>query len=354
MPGNSTKYQTVKEKLLHLIYEEKRYPGGAMLPGESTLAKQFNVSLITIRRALSDLVIENVIYTKKGKGSFVKEISSSNLKEKSVSIIIPTATADDTIFSLLQGMQTYLTEKNYMMKTFFSKMHIEEEQKYLQNFLENGNDGLICFSLEPELSYSFYKKMIDTGRHFVLIDRGLEHHEITNFVACDNYSGGFQTTEFLINLGHENIIFISMIPEIMSEKFRLEGYRNALKNHSIEPRTEFIVNINQIDKLPGIIKKFGITALQCVNDMSASVVMRTLTEAGFRIPEDVSIFGFDNSIICKHMPVKLSTVIQPFYEIGAAAAKLLDEIIEKNLRTKTQIFLPVELKLRNSHGPKPV
>ena len=91
--------------------------------------------------------------------------------------------------------------------------------------------------------------------------------------------------------------------------------------------------------------------LQCVNDSSASVVIRTLTEAGFRIPDDISIFGFDNSVICEHMPVKLSTVIQPFHEIGAAAAKLLDEIIEKNLRVKSQIFLPVELKLRNSHGP---
>ena len=353
MSKKSTKYQFVKDGLLQLIFEGKGLPGGAMLPSENALAQQFGVSLITVRRALSDLAAENVIYTRKGKGSFVKENSADGQREKSVSIIIPTATAEDTVFTLLHGMQTYLTEKNYMMKTFFSGMHIEEEQKYLQNFLDNGSDGLICFSLNPEANYPFFKKMLNTGRHFILIDRGLEHHEMTNFVACDNYSGGFQTAEYLINLGHENIAFISMIADITPEKLRLEGYRDALQNHTIKPLSEFSIHVDQMDKLPRFIKKNKITALQCVNDMTASNVMRALIEAGFRIPDDISIFGFDNSVICKHMPVKLSTVIQPFYEIGTAAAKLLDETIEQNLRVKSQIFLPVELKLRNSHGPKP-
>ena len=353
MPKKTTKYQFVKDELLRLIYEDKGLPGGAMLPSENALVQQFGVSLITVRRALGDLASENIIYTRKGKGSFVKEVSPNNQKEKSITIIIPTATAEDTVFTLLQGMQTYLTEKNYMMKTFFSGMHIEEEQKYLQNFLDNGNDGLICFSLNPELNYPLLKKMLNTGRHFVLIDRGLEHHEMTNFVACDNYSGGFQAAELLINLGHQNIAFISVFADVSAEKLRLDGYRDALKNANIEPRPEFTIHVNNTNKLPQFIKKYGITAFQCVNDFSASIIMRTLTEAGFRIPEDISIFGFDNSVICRHMPVKLSTVVQPFYEIGATAAKLLDETIEKNLRVKSQFFLPVELKLRNSHGPKP-
>ena len=352
MPGNYTKYQLVKEGLLRLILEN-RYSGGAILPSESALAKQFGVSLITVRRALSDLEGENVIHKKKGKGSFVKEIVTKAPQEKKISIIIQSQVDKDSIFALLQGMQTYLVERNYSTEVYYSEMHIEEEHKYLQKFLNSKNDGLICFSVDPEQSYPYFRKMLDSGRHFVLIDRGLEYHAMTNFVSCDNFSGGFQTADFLISLGHTDIAFISVYPHITAEKLRLNGYRNALKNHNINPRPELIISISRAGELPGLIREYGITAIQCVNDTMASAVMGILLENGFHIPKDISIFGFDNSVICKHMPVKLSTVTQPFHEIGATAAQLIDEVIEKNLQTKCQLFLPVELKLRNSHGPKP-
>ena len=111
------------------------------------------------------------------------------------------------------------------------------------------------------------------------------------------------------------------------------------------------MNTNQINELPRLVKERGVTAAQCVNDTTASPVMRALQAAGYAVPADVSVFGFDNSIICKHMPVKLSTVIQPFEEIGKAAAKLIDDAVEKNLSVISQIFIPVTLKLRDSHAP---
>jgi DNA-binding LacI/PurR family transcriptional regulator len=167
--------------------------------------------------------------------------------------------------------------------------------------------------------------------------------EPVNSIAIDNESAAIEVTEYLIKLGHKNIATITGDPMTESGKKRLEGFRLAMKEKNLKVNPRYIVAghylrsparkameaLLSLDEPP--------TAVFCASDVMAMEALDVARGKGLKIPEDISIIGFDDNPLCAYSPVPLTTVWQPITEMGRLGVELLYQILTgvKNQPVKT-------------------
>ncbi|VTR33143.1 DNA-binding transcriptional repressor PurR [Actinobacillus pleuropneumoniae] len=153
-------------------------------------------------------------------------------------------------------------------------------------------------------------------------------------VVSDNWSGSYQAVSRLIELGHRKIAFLTAvsIESTSSVRDRYFGYCQALKDHGLPLDSRYIrlnmkgyreqVGVEQFyNELLDSYKTEGVTAVQTENDLIAANLLNLCLERGIRIPDDISIIGFDNNPVTEHVMIPLTTVEQNFYEIGRQAVR---------------------------------
>jgi DNA-binding LacI/PurR family transcriptional regulator len=175
-------------------------------------------------------------------------------------------------------------------------------------------------------------------------------------ILTNNYHGGRIAVEHLIDYGHRQIGFVGGDINHPSIGDRLRGYRDALQAASIpadhalistaEPSTAVDDGYNATRRLNQTGR--GFTAIFAVNDIMAVGAMRCLHEAGRKVPEDVSIIGFDDIEVCLHVQPHLSTVRVFKEELGAIAVRRLVENIQTKRNMVSQVVVQVELVIRDS------
>ncbi|HUO26766.1 MAG TPA: LacI family DNA-binding transcriptional regulator [Candidatus Aquilonibacter sp.] len=176
-------------------------------------------------------------------------------------------------------------------------------------------------------------------------------------VVALNETGAYQATKYLIQSGHRNLALITGPSLLANSVERLNGFRKALSEARIAVSPEFIQEA-AFDSRSGYEAGTRLlrmlprpTAILACNDMMALGVLRALHERGLRCPEDVSLVGFDNLEFCEYTSPALTSVYQPGYQMGAAAARLLIERINGLQDPPKRIVLETELKVRNSVLP---
>ncbi|MEM8531505.1 MAG: substrate-binding domain-containing protein, partial [Chloroflexota bacterium] len=174
----------------------------------------------------------------------------------------------------------------------------------------------------------------------------------------------YRTVEHLISLGHRRIVCVSLPDQPSSIVERTQGYEQAMRDAGILPLASVPLALHK-DRTPDngiptyadvemapITKLLSIeeppTALFCINDFVALGVMQRVLAHGLSIPHDIAIAGFDDIAIAPHMPVPLTTVAQPKYEIGARAAELLVTQVDHGPQYDTELVLPTNLIVRAS------
>jgi LacI family transcriptional regulator len=175
-------------------------------------------------------------------------------------------------------------------------------------------------------------------------------------VLIDNIQGGLLATNHLINLGHKNIAFISSDISHSSFSDRLNGYRQALESAKIPIKNNLIItNSNYQGRQAGfnLAKKLftsnkEVTAVFAANDAMAIGVMRYLNTKGYKVPEDVSVIGFDDIEADLLLDPSLSTIRVPKIELGVEALKLLVNTLKNKKSLPKKILVPVELMIRES------
>ena len=175
-------------------------------------------------------------------------------------------------------------------------------------------------------------------------------------VLTDNLNGGLLATEYLIKNGHKNIAFIGGEISHPSIRERLRGYKLALERALLNDNAECIITndeylsrqngYNSVRKL--FQSRNNITAIFAANDATAIGVMQYLNDNGYRIPDDVSLIGFDDVEADLLIDPPLTTVRVPKLEIGIEAVQLLLNMIKNNKVTAKKIVVPVELIVRGS------
>jgi DNA-binding LacI/PurR family transcriptional regulator len=178
-------------------------------------------------------------------------------------------------------------------------------------------------------------------------------------VDVDNFYGATLVMEHLVGLGHRRIAFIGK-PTLQSSIDRLNGYRHVLKAHNLPEDTslELTVDISSAERghdfaLQLLRRPDPPSAIMLANDILAFGALQAAQEIGLNVPGDVSITGFDDIPFARHAYPPLTTVRQPSYEKGVAAAHTLIQMLEQKT-TPASSILPVELVVRGSTGPVPV
>lgn len=202
------------------------------------------------------------------------------------------------------------------------------------------------------------KKIIDGGYKVVLIDQSIKTDDnIYNkcmIVNADNYSGAYNATKHLIDLNHTDIAHITGGTEKFSSNDRIRGYENALKNADIPVNKNLIINSEFIEeggytstkKLLSKGTKF--TAIFASNDKIAFGAIRALKEEGLRVPEDVSVVGFDDIEASRYFNPPLTTMRIDMSEIAEIAVKSIITCIEDDVRFSANYVIPVDLIERES------
>jgi len=267
-------------------------------------------------------------------------------KTLSIGLVMPNITIPffGEIASIIENM---FWEKGYQTLLCISERDVEREFLQVLNLASRQVDGLlVAYSSEQSKVFEAAKTLsIPT----VFVDRAVSGQYS---IATDNFYGGVLAARHLYELGHRRIGVLCGEIEIRNVAERLAGFQAELAQHGIE--IQHIVHGRQELqfglKVSQLLGENGPTAIFATNDIVAVGAWRTLIEAGYRLPEDMSVVGFDDIEISRYLVPPLTTVAQPTREIGARAVKLLLQLIadRNGAATPVSVLVSPTLKIRGS------
>lgn len=195
------------------------------------------------------------------------------------------------------------------------------------------------------------------GQHnlpIVLVDRYFPDLPLP-YVGSDNLTGAKDATRFLIESGHRRIACLQGLRGTSPNEFRLRGYKEALEEHQLPVDAALIVG-DSFGEQSGYIEtklllrtRKDVTAILTFSNLIALGALRALAEEKLRIPDDISIIAFDDQPYAAYLGTPMTTVAQPFSEMGEVAVKLLfDQIQSPQRQPKGGILLPASLIVRRS------
>ena len=193
---------------------------------------------------------------------------------------------------------------------------------------------------------------------YVLIGRHFDETLPTNYVVCDDTAGAYLATRHLLSLGHRHIACVKVSDCISSSRERLSGYVRALEEAGIAFDESCVLDLALTDvNNSALIREFLLrtpkcTAILSFNDILAYRIINVIMGLGLRIPQDISVMGFDNICSDYTFPIELSSVSVSKKNMANIASELLYNLIKENpdqqAEEKRQIVLPTRLFLRQT------
>jgi len=349
IPANVVpKYFLVKKILLEDIQKGK-YQFNTKLPTETELMKKFNIARGTARQAIQELVREGVAQTIQGKGCFVSV--SSIPKEKidsfnSKRIVLIMSSVTSNYYSLiLKGILDIVQAKGYNLEVNYTDGNYEKELRFLSKLINENISGLIFV---PSFNNKSYKHLLQLQKKkvpIVLLSNYLENYNF-DYVGNSNYDGAKKAINYLIKLGHRNIVFLGGGLHVQAINQRFEAYRDILKKNKIGIRKELILSDDKISydspeeegykRIKEFLSKnIKFTAIFAKNDQIAFGSYKALKEKGISVPDKISIIGYDD-LLPSYSEIELTTVRQDVYRQGYYAAKLLFKRIDNKFNNKNR------------------
>lgn len=266
--------------------------------------------------------------------------------------------------ALLRGIQQNLQKHSYdLLVQYVDKTNTQN--RFLDSVLQEKRcDGVLMISMK--VGDSYVKKFANTKLPLVLVDRA---HSAVDSIHVENKKGAFQAVNYLVALGHRRIGMISGHRDNPPANRRSAGYNSALKKAGIEYRTEHDISADELSDdekyhfNDGFNEDVGFvamhkflsmgenrpTAVFASADIQAIGAIKAAQAAGARIPDDISIIGFDDIELASYL--SLTTMQQPMYEMGLLAVDLIMNKIEKKTTEIEQIKLSTKLVERGTTAP---
>lgn len=320
------------------------------------IARHANVSHSTVSRALhgnsliSDKTAERIRQAAHELGYRPSAAARSLKTRRSQALGVIVSSIDDPFFGeVLQGIEEVAQNKGYSLFMAASQRDPEREQAIVQAMSEHRVDGVIICSasFKPEQNRQFK----EFGVPIVVVNnQAAEDYRYS--IYHDDVDGSRQITRHLIDLGHQHIAYLGNSSSGRTNLDRLSGFEMEMGLAEIPIPDGYIYEIpggGPQDGLLGVEHFLNLqmqpTALICFNDMMAIGVLKGLHQAGLRVPEDISLTGFDNIVFSNFTPPALTTFDQPKKFIGAEAARLVLELLSEtaDINDSNQ---PKVLKLR--------
>ena len=329
-------YRVIYNDLLSQIKSGALAPG-SRLPTEHALMERYRVGRVTAGRALNLLREDGLIIRSTKIGSVVC-IGSEHGAARRRTIPFLTIHCDDSIPGLLAAAEAEAALHGYSLALYETKKSAETERDILAGILKTGAPGVISYPLNGEFTnLSAYVELMRAGIPVVTVDKRIwMPNAYIPCITTDNRKAFRRLTEWVIDQGHRRIGYCCADFSQANARYRHQGYAEALIAHGI-PYDDALVDqllvritpyrSDAAVSLPFLRYLLELpeppTALVCECDALAFRMMREAKKLGIRLPEQLSITGFDNIGMCELCHVPLTTMEQDFTAIGREAVRQL-------------------------------
>ena len=367
-------YEQLHNQLRQFILSG-HWPPESRIPSETELQRQLNISRSTIRQAFRDAEIEGLIERVPGRGTFVALPHSRSSVNRLIAFVVCDF-GRPVQRRLLSGAEKAARTAGYRVIFSSSNSDTVEEIKLLDQLQKDGVSGVLLW---PSIGDGNPQRLAERAQQdfppVIMMDRTFNGVG-WDYVGSDNYAGAYTAMQHLIELGHNRIAFLScpllgLLP--IAERFR--AYQAALLESDHQPLQPWLVGeanqeLSSTSALHAYCDPLNLitnqivnyfktsaerpTAIFAMNDSMALLGLKAASIAGLRVPDDVSIVGFDDIDMAPYLETPLTTVAQDSFAIGKRAGEFLIERMEGWYSGAPRLeLIPTQLRVRASTSVAP-
>lgn len=326
------------------------------------IAKVAKVSHSTVSRALSNSTLVNPETAEKIRriasesGYRPSAAARSLVTRRSATIgVVVTNIADPFVAGVVSGIEDCADEHSFSVFLANSNAEPDREIRVVRSFEERRVDGIIVTSSRVG---SMYVPLLTQMQVPIVLLNNQHPSQFVHSVMIANVQAGTDATRHLIELGHRRIAYMGDRSGYQSDTERFSGYREAIEAAGLpfEPQLVTHGDGKPEEAKSAMARLLALpqppTAVFCYNDLSALGAIRQIRDSGLRVPQDISIVGFDDLYISEYMDPALTTVRQPMRQMGRMAMDTLLQIFANtNGEAGHDIKVPGELIVRASTAP---
>jgi LacI family transcriptional regulator len=256
---------------------------------------------------------------------------------------------------IMHGVQDALQESGHRLVVFATNENETTERLWLRRLMDQSTDGVLL--LLPYEKIGIADALMAQHIPFVAIGDRNEPTTIFPTIGSTSWLGGYTATDYLVSLGHRRIGTITMPLHLTTSRARLAGYREALERATIPVDPTLIYEGSYLlgDGFEQTQRMLHLpdppTAIFAGNDAQATGVYQALYQHNIRVPEQMSVIGFDDVMYAAQMSPPLTTIRQPLVEIGKLAANMLLRLIAGQTLDSNHVELSTSLVVRQSCAP---
>ena len=269
---------------------------------------------------------------------------------RTIGLIIPDV-RNPFFTDLARGAEDSARERGYSLLFCNTDDDLSKELAYIETLAQKQVDGIaLAASLNRDRER---EEQFKVPLPIVTLDRDVFFPGVKGHIATDNEKGAFDAVKYLISLGHRRILFLSGELQTQVSSQRLAGYRRALADAGIAFAEELLITGPYsfefgYDTIKAWTVDPEVSAIFCGNDMIALGVIKALKERQVRVPQDISIMGFDDIYLASINTPTLTTVRQPSYELGYLTVQRLIDILEGEEPDDPTLVIELEVIPRES------
>lgn len=326
------------------------------------IAKELNITAATVSRALNN----NPKISEKTRDLVLAAATKLNYKQNRLAVALKSGKSNNVgvvvpfinknfFASVIRGIEEELYPKGFHV--IISQTHEENdrEKKIIQNLINAQVDGILVSTSFTEENKDQLHQVLKKTSPFIFFDRVLHFDDIST-VTIDDYQGGFDATEHLINQGCKRIAHFNVNQNIELYNNRFKGYKDALSKHGVAYNSDYVVTLkNDMEAGKEAAKKLmnlpvPPDAIFSSTDNGLLGAVKYLQSIAIKIPKDFCVVGFSNEPFTQFLEPSISSVDQSPVEMGKMAAKVFLEQIESNQNVKIHkdVVLPAKLIIRKS------
>ncbi|WP_277585141.1 LacI family DNA-binding transcriptional regulator [Psychrobacillus antarcticus] len=314
------------------------------------VAKEAGVSVSIVSKAFNNYTDVNEktrqrIFEIANRMGYTPNIIAKNLSSKKQmtiglisSGVLNNSEKDNNAFNIFKGVYTAVSTSQFELSIYLIDSQRQKKKSYAQYCRERNIGGALLQGIRIDDPY--YMELIDTNIPCVVLDIiPATNNGLVGSVSIDNVKASNEIALYLIENNHRDIALVAGRKETYVNSERIKGVREAYKDYSLELNTDEIMYADFSEQeayelAREYLKTKRPTAFLCFSDLMAFGVMKAVKEIGLKIPDDISITGFDDLVFSSYTDPQLTTIGQDFFEIGKMAAQLLQDLMENRLDHK--------------------
>lgn len=331
-----------------------------MFPTVKDVAERAGVSPSTVSRVIanhpriSEATKQRVRSVMRELNYYPNAIARSLVRQRSQTIGVAlsrsaeAALANPFFPEVLRGIGSVAQQARYTIMLTTATTYEQEHAQCMELLRQRRVDGLIL--LTSRRDDPLVRELQQESYPFVVVGRVPD-----NTVRCvnnDNVAASYEAATHLIQLGHEHIGFLGGPADFIVSGDRLAGYKKALEDAGLVYRSELVQETDfsyqqGLTTSRSLLRTGDVTAILAIDDMLALGALAAAAEAGLRVPDEVSIVGFNDTPVCPHVAPALTSVSIPIFEMGAEAARILCSVLAGEMSVES-VLLPARLVVRLS------